>query len=319
MKRARVLLLPLLAAAPSVGGQAVMEGVMMRDRERLAIAVRKPGGDILLDVRPWFSLTAAKWLRRPLVRGFPILLETLVNGIKALNFSAKVAVEEDEESGDIGPWAMGLTLAASIGFALLLFVVTPHLFSLGMKALGLSGGVEALSFHVWDGLFKMLLFVGYIVAISYLPDIRRVFQYHGAEHKVIWAFEQGAELSPAGARGFSRLHPRCGTAFLLFVLAISIVLYAFLVPWLLTFYVPQTAWIKQAYIVGLKLGLMVPVSCLAYEVIKLAGRFHTNIVCRMLSAPGLFMQMLTTKEPDDRQLEVALAALHGAVERQPAV
>ena len=105
---------------------------------------------------------------------------------------------------------------------------------------------------------------------------------------------------------------------MLFVLAISIVLYTFLVPWLLTFYAPETAWIKQAYIVGVKLGLMVPVSSLAYEIIKLAGRFHTNFVCRMLSAPGLFMQMLTTKEPDDRQIEVALAALRGAVERQTA-
>jgi uncharacterized protein YqhQ len=206
MKRSTLLLLPLLAASPSVGGQAVMEGVMMRDRERLAIAVRKPGGDILLDVRDWFTLSAAKWLKKPLVRGFPILLETLVNGIKALNYSAQVAVEEEE--GEIGPWAMGLTLAASIGFALLLFVVVPHLFSLGMKGLGLSGGVEALSFHVWDGLFKMLLFLGYIVAISFLPDIRRVFEYHGAEHKVIWAFEEGAPLTPAGARGFPRLHPR---------------------------------------------------------------------------------------------------------------
>jgi len=315
MKRARFLL-PLLFAAPTVGGQAVMEGVMMRDRERLAIAVRKPGGDILLDVRPWFSLTAAKLLKKPLLRGFPILLETLVNGIKALNFSAQVAVEEDE--GEIGPWAMGLTLAASIGFALLLFVVTPHLFSLGMKAAGLSGGVEALSFHVWDGLFKMALFLGYILAISYLPDVRRVFEYHGAEHKVIWAYEQGAELSAAGARGFSRLHPRCGTAFLLFVLAISIALYAFLVPWLLTFYAPETGWVKQAYIVALKLVLMVPVSALAYEVIKVAGKFHTNIACRLISAPGLFMQLLTTKEPDDRQIEVALAALRGAVERQSA-
>jgi uncharacterized protein YqhQ len=312
MKRATLLLLPLLAASPSVGGQAVMEGVMMRDRERLAIAVRKPGGDILLDVRAWFSLTAAAWLRKPLVRGFPVLLETLVNGIKALNFSAQVAVEEEE--GEIGPLAMGLTLAASIGFALLLFVVAPHLFSLGMKAAGLSGGVEDLSFHVWDGFFKMVLFLGYILAISFLPDIRRVFEYHGAEHKVIWAFEQGAALTPEGARGFSRLHPRCGTAFLLFVLTISIVLYAFLVPWLLTFYVPATPWIKQAYIVALKLGLMVPVSSLAYEVIKLAGRFHTNIACRLLSAPGLFLQMLTTREPDDRQIEVALAALRGAVE-----
>lgn len=214
--------------------------------------------------------------------------------------------------------AMGLTLAASIGFALLLFVVTPHLFSLGMKAAGFSGGVEALSFHIWDGFFKMVLFVGYIAAISYLPDVRRVFQYHGAEHKVIWAYEQGAPLTPAGARDFSRLHPRCGTAFLLFVLAISIVLYAFLVPWLLTFYAPATTWIKQAYIVAMKLVLMVPVSAVAYEVIKIAGKFRTNVVCRLISAPGLFMQLLTTKEPDDRQLEVALAALRGAVERQPA-
>lgn len=316
MKRSSLLLLPLLAAAPSVGGQAVMEGVMMRDRERLAIAVRRPGGDILLDVRAWFCLTAAKWLKKPFVRGFPILLETLVNGIKALNYSAQVAMEEEE--GEIGPWAMGLTLAASIGFALLLFVVVPHLFSLGMKAAGLSGGVEALSFHVWDGLFKLVLFLGYILAISFLPDIRRVFEYHGAEHKVIWAYEEGAPLTPEGARNYPRLHPRCGTAFLLFVLTISIVLYAFLVPALLPLYAPATPWIKQAYIVVLKLVLMVPVSCLAYEVIKLAGRFHTNFACRLLSAPGLFLQLLTTKEPDDRQLEVALAALRGAVEGQTA-
>lgn len=310
-------LLPLLIASPTVGGQAVMEGVMMRDRERLAIAVRKPGGGILLDVRPWFSLTASRWLKKPLLRGFPVLLETLVNGIKALNYSAQVALEDDEDGVEMGPWAMGLTLAASIGFALLLFVVTPHLFSLGMRGMGLSGGVEDLSFHVWDGLFKMLLFLGYVAAISYLPDIRRVFQYHGAEHKVIWAYEQGAPLTPEGARGFSRLHPRCGTAFLLFVLAISIVLYAFLVPWLLTFYVPENGVLKQAYIVALKLVLMVPVSALAYEVIKLAGKFHTNIVCRLISAPGLFMQMLTTKEPDDAQIEVALAALDGAVAERP--
>jgi len=188
-----------------------------------------------------------------------------------------------------------------------------------MKAVGLSGGVEDLSFHVWDGLFKIVVFLGYIVAISYLPDVRRVFEYHGAEHKVIWAFEEGGALTPATARRFPRLHPRCGTAFLLFVLVISIVLYAFLVPWLLPFYAPATPWLRQAYIVTLKLGLMVPVSSLAYEVIKLAGRYHTNIACRVLSAPGLFMQLLTTKEPDDQQLEVALAALRGAVERQPAV
>jgi len=301
----------LLAASHSVGGQAVMEGVMIRSKDRLAIAVRKPDGTIEVQTRPWFSMTGRAWLRKPFIRGFPVLLETLVNGVSALNYSAQKALEEEET--ELKPWAMALTLAMSIGFALLLFVVVPHLFSLGMKAWGLSGDVEKLSFHAWDGLFKLLVFLGYIVAISFVPDIRRVFQYHGAEHKVIWAYENGVDLSPGSARGFSRLHPRCGTAFLLFVLAVSIALYAFLVPFLLTWYVPDGAVLKQTYIVVLKLFLMIPVSCLAFEIIKFAGKFHENLFCKALSGPGLFMQMLTTHEPDDSQIEVAIAALKGAL------
>jgi len=301
----------LIAATHSVGGQAVMEGVMIRSKDRLAIAVRKPDGTIEVQTRPWFSLTGNKWLRKPFVRGFPVLLETLVNGVSALNFSAQKALEEDE--AELKPWALVMTMAASIGFALLLFVVVPHLFSLGMKAWGLSGDVEKLSFHAWDGLFKLLVFIGYIVAISFVPDIRRVFQYHGAEHKAIWAYESGAALSPEGARSYSRLHPRCGTAFLLFVLAVSIALYAFLVPLILTWYVPQGAVLKQVYIVVLKLFLMVPVSCVAFEMIKFAGKFHENLFCKALSGPGLFMQLLTTHEPDDSQIEVAIAALKGAL------
>ncbi len=288
-----------------------MEGVMIRSKDRLAIAVRKPDGTIEVQTRPWFSLTGSKWLRKPFIRGFPVLLETLVNGVSALNFSAQKALEEDE--AELKPWALVLTMAASIGFALALFVVVPHLFSLLMKAWGLSGDVEKLSFHAWDGLFKLLVFIGYIVAISFVPDIRRVFQYHGAEHKAIWAYESGAALSPDAARGYSRLHPRCGTAFLLFVLAVSIALYAFLVPLLLTWYAPEGAVVKQVYIVVLKLFLMVPVSCVAFEMIKFAGKFHENIFCRALSGPGLFMQLLTTHEPDDSQIEVAIAALKGAL------
>ena len=237
--------------------------------------------------------------------------------IKALNFSA-IATGEAEAGTEIKGWHLTVTLIVAVGFALGIFVVVPHLLSLAVAWLNLAGGAESISFHAWDGLFKFLVFIAYIAAIALLPDIRRVFQYHGAEHKVIWAYEQGAPLTPEGARGFSRLHPRCGTAFLLFVLAISIVLYAFLVPWLMTFYVPDNSVLKQAYIVVMKLVLMVPVSALAYEVIKLAGKFHTNFVCRLISAPGLFMQMLTTKEPDDAQIEVALAALDGAVARRPA-
>lgn len=304
-----------LAARTSVGGQAVIEGVMMRARDRLAIAVRKPDGTIKVEARPWFSLTDAPILKKPFLRGFPVLLETLVNGIKALNYSAGEALEEDDQDAGkpLSSWQIVLTMGVAIGAALLLFVVLPHFFSMVMKWWGLGGEVDDLSFHAWDGLFKLLMFLGYIVAISFVPDIRRVFQYHGAEHKSIWSYETDGALTPAAARGFSRLHPRCGTAFLLFVLAVSIALFAVLVPWLLTFYSPANYWLKHGYIVGMKLLLMVPVSCLAYELIKFAGRFHENILCKALCWPGLAMQVLTTKEPDDSQLEVAIAALKCAL------
>lgn len=200
-----------------------MEGVMMRNGDRLAIAMRRPDGEIVAESRPWFSLTRSAWLKRPFVRGFPILVETLVNGIKALNRSAEQAVE-GETGEELKPWQLAATLAVSVAMALGLFVVVPHLFSIGMKLLGLGGDVEGLSFHMWDGFFKFAVFIGYIVAISFVPDIRRVFQYHGAEHKVIRAFEAAGDVTPDTAMHHSRLHPRCGTTFLLFVLSISIIL-----------------------------------------------------------------------------------------------
>lgn len=312
----RRALIPFLSASTTVGGQAVIEGVMMRAKNRLAIAVRKPDGEILVEVRPWFSLTSAAILRKPMLRGFPVLLETLVNGIKALNFSAMQAVEEDEGEGELTPWHLVLTMIVALSVALGLFVVLPHFLSVAMQWLDLSGDVETLSFNAWDGAFKMLLFVGYIGAISFVPDIRRVFQYHGAEHKVIWAFESGREVTVAEARGNSRLHPRCGTSFLLFVLAVSILLYTALVPWLLTFYKPQMFILKHLYIVGMKLLFMVPISCIAYEIIRFAGKFSSNVLCRMLCWPGLVLQMMTTKEPDDSQIEVAMAALKCAVSEE---
>nr|WP_241667348.1 DUF1385 domain-containing protein [Pseudodesulfovibrio senegalensis] len=307
----------LFAAAPqAVGGQAVIEGVMMRARNSLAIAVRKPDGEISVEVRPWFTFSSWKLFRKPFLRGFPVLMETMVNGIKALNYSASVAVEEDEEAGELTNFHLFLTLLFAVAAALGLFVVLPHFISVCMEWLGYGGDVESLSFHVWDGVFKMVVFIGYIAAISLIPDIRRVFQYHGAEHKVIWTYEEGRDLAPASARGYSRLHPRCGTAFLLFVLAVSILLYAFLVPWLLTFYSPEQFVFKHLYIVAVKLLLMVPVSNVAYELIKFSGKFNKNILCKALCWPGLMMQMLTTKEPDDEQIEVAIAALQCAVQAE---
>lgn len=312
----KIPLIPFLAANSTVGGQAVIEGVMMRSKNRLAIAVRKPDGEIVVELRPWFSLTDAAILRKPMLRGFPVLLETLVNGIKALNFSAMQAVEEDESCGELTPWHLVMTMIVALGVALGLFVVLPHFLSVGMQWLGLSGDVETLSFNAWDGAFKMLMFVGYIGAISFVPDIRRVFQYHGAEHKVIWAFESGKEVTVAAARSNSRLHPRCGTSFLLFVLAVSILLYTALVPWLLTFYKPEVFLLKHLYIVAVKLLFMIPISCIAYELIRLAGKFSSNVLCRMLCWPGLVLQMMTTKEPDDSQIEVAMAALKCAVSEE---
>jgi uncharacterized protein YqhQ len=294
----------------SIGGQAVLEGVMMRFQDRLAIAVRRPDGEIVVHLRPWFNLTRWWPLRLPVLRGFPILLETMINGIKALNYSAQQATEEEEE---LSPRAMALTMASAIAIAMVVFVGLPHFFSVGMEKLGLGGGVEALSFHLWDGLFRMLLFVGYILAISFLPDIHRVFQYHGAEHKVIHAYEETQNLSIDKIMGFSRLHPRCGTAFMLFVLSVSIVLYAFLVPLVLLLWEPGHFFLRHGYILVVKLLLMIPISGISYELIKLSGKLKSTIVCWILCAPGLLLQMLTTKEPDERQIEVAIAALKGAV------
>ncbi|MFH1913080.1 MAG: DUF1385 domain-containing protein [Pseudomonadota bacterium] len=309
----KILGLLALAAPQAVGGQAVIEGVMMRAKNTLAIAIRKSDGTITTEVRPWFTLVRHPWLKKPFLRGFPVLMETMVNGIKALNYSAVQAADDDDEEGELTTWHLVLTMVLALGAALGLFVVLPHFLSVGMEYLGLAGDVDSLSFHLWDGLIKMLIFVGYILAISYIPDIRRVFQYHGAEHKVIWTWEQGGKLSPDSTRIHSRLHPRCGTAFLLFVLVVSILLYAVLVPYLLLFYSPEHFFAKHLYIVAMKLFLMIPVSCVAYEMIKFAGKYSGNVLCKMMCWPGMMLQLLTTKEPDDSQIEVAIAALRCAV------
>lgn len=295
---------------PTVGGQAVIEGIMMRYKDHYALALRHADGSISAQRMPWFSLTHGI-LKLPYLRGFPTLVETLVNGIKSLNRSAMMAAEGEGE--DIKGWQLVLTLCVAVGMAMLLFVVVPHLFSLGMKWLGLGGDVEGLSFHLWDGLFKFVIFIGYILAISLVPDIQRVFRYHGAEHKVIRAFESGGPVSVDSARGYSRLHPRCGTTFLLFVLSIAIILHTITVPLLLLFWTPSGAVVKHLGIVLFKLALMVPISALAYECIRYAARLGDSLLGKMLRAPGMFLQLLTTWEPDNSQLEIGIVALAAAL------
>ena len=297
----------------AVGGQAVMEGVMMRNGKQLAIAVRKPDEEVVTTVLPWRVLMNAPWAKKPWLRGFPVLLETMVNGIRALNLSASLAAEAEGEP--IKPWQMVLTMAVALGLALLLFVVVPHLLTLGLGYFSLAGAVEGFSFHLWDGLLKMVIFLGYILAISRLPEIRRVFAYHGAEHKAISAYEQGENpVTPQSAARYSRLHPRCGTAFLLFVLCISIVLHTITVPALLAVWAPTSPIIKHSVVLVFKLLLMAPISAVAYEAIRYAARIHTPLVGTLLRGPGMLLQKLTTREPDTQQLEVALAALKEALQ-----
>lgn len=307
--------LALLAPAPLVGGQAVMEGVMMRNGDVYALAVRTPDGNISVERRPWFSLTRSAWLKKPFLRGFPTLIETLVNGIKALNLSAERTTEGTRE--EIKGWQLAVTLVASLLFAVGLFVVVPHLLSVAMNWLGFGGDVDGISFHIWDGLFKFLLFIGYIVGISMLPDIRRVFCYHGAEHKTIHAYESGDTVTPEAAIRFSRLHPRCGTTFLLFVMSIAILLHTILVPLLLLVWTPEHAVAKHLFTIAFKLLLMVPISALSYELIRYAARLGDGFWGRVLRAPGMFLQLLTTREPELDQVEVAVASLAAAVGQNP--
>jgi uncharacterized protein YqhQ len=300
------------AESLAVGGQAVMEGVMMRNGGRLSLAVRKQDQRIVALNLPWFTLFKGDFARRPGIRGFPLLIETMINGIKTLNLSAELAVESEETS--LKPWQTAMALIAAIALALLLFVVVPHMLTVGLGFLSLSDGVEGLSFHLWDGLLKFSIFIGYIASISCLPDIRRVFAYHGAEHKSIAAYEQGENpLDASSAAKYSRLHPRCGTTFLLFVLSISIVLHAIAVPTLMLAWQPDNAVLKHTVIIIFKLLLMAPISALAYEAIRSAARIKNPLLGAALRGPGLLLQTLTTREPEPGQLEVALVALREAV------
>lgn len=300
----------------SIGGQAVMEGIMLRFRDCLSIAVRTPQGDIVVEKRKWWSLSKKAWTKKPILRGFFILLETLVNGIKALNFSAQKAfVGEDEK--ELSSLELFLSLSMAIGFALLLFVFLPHFISILLNKINLSGNLNSFSFHFWDGLAKLIIFILYILAISFIPDIKRVFQYHGAEHKTIHAFENNLELTYQNIKKFSRLHPRCGTSFLLFVLAISILSFTILVPLFFKIVPVDNFWLKHFLAILVKIILMIPISGLSYELIKIAGKKENSWWCKLICLPGLFFQLLTTKEPDEKQIEVAIYALNKLLEENP--
>ena len=296
----------LVSATQAVGGQAVIEGVMMRAKNDIAIAVRRSDGTIITSSRVWYKLTKNPLLQKPFIRGFFALVESMVNGIIALQFSSNEQLNEDEK---FGKKEIILSMVLAFSFSLGIFVGVPHLLSIVMGATALSGDATSLSFHLWAGIFKISLFILYVVLISRMKDIYRVFQYHGAEHKVIWAYEKGKELTVAEIQKESTLHPRCGTAFLLFVLIISVTTFTLVIPLFLEAVPMENPILRHSVLLVFKIVLMVPISAMAYEVIKFSGRHYKSLWCRIFSYPGLLMQKLTTREPEDAQVEVALTAL----------
>lgn len=296
-----------------VGGQAVLEGVMMRTPRAWAVAVRRPDGEIVVK-----GEKAPRWSERypflawPFLRGTAVLIQSLVLGIRALNWSAEVGMEaENKESGKkpgSGKAAAAGTLVFSLLMGVAFFVLLPYWLSglITVKALG--GGNMGDSIHrnwvffnLVDGVIRLAFFLGYIVLISFLKDIRRVFQYHGAEHKVVHLWEAKGALTVEGARPYTTLHPRCGTSFLLFVMAVSILVFTvFKFDW----------WVWK---VATRVVLLPLVTGISYELVRLSARFPRNILFRSAMAPGLALQRITTRPPSDDMLEVALRALEASL------
>jgi uncharacterized protein YqhQ len=297
-----------------VGGQAVIEGIMMRAPKTFTVVVRKPDGELSVREDRWYS-PMEKWpfLKKPLLRGCITLYEAMFNGIQALTYSAQEAMGEEEEK--LSPLALAGTIAFAFAGAIVLFVVIPHLATLGVGALaGTDLGVRSVWFHLIDGVIKVSIFVAYILLISLMKEIRRVFQYHGAEHKSIHAYEHGEELTVENARKHPTLHNRCGTAFLLMVLVFSIFMFSAVFPFLPKDLLGNKI-VTNLFYIAVKICLLMPIAGCSYEIIRLGTKWN-NPILNLLLLPGLWLQKLTTREPSDDQLEVALVALRTTLERE---
>lgn len=307
----------------SIGGQAVMEGVMMRGPHKTVVAVRKPDGEIEKKLEDNGTKKRNKILRMPIIRGCINFVESLVIGIKALMYSASFVdlEEEEEESSKFDKWleeklgdklkdvVIYFAVFVSIIFSVGLFMLLPAFLTKGIEMIGdkitvIKPITETHVFtSLFEGIIRMLIFLGYMILVSQMNDIKRVFEYHGAEHKTIACYEAGEELTVENVRKHTRFHPRCGTSFLVFVMIISILLFA-----LLPRFDGMSGIASTLLRLLTRLALMPVVAGISYEVIKWAGRSDAKIV-QLLSKPGLWMQKLSTREPDDSQIEVAIESI----------
>ncbi len=276
------------------GGQAVVEGVMMRGQKAMVTVVRRPNGELAIDTR-MLSAIYTGWLRKtPLVRGVIVLAEALVLGIKSLLYSANVSLEEEEE--EVSGGLVWLMMGVALLVAVVLFFLAPLFLT---KLLNIN---SPLIFSLVDGVFRVVIFIAYLKVMTLIPDIKRVFAYHGAEHMVVNAYEADVPLEVEAVKKYSTAHVRCGTSFLFVVLIIAVVVFALV-------------GLHSLWLMVLSRIVLIPVIAgLGYEVIYFGARHIHNGLVRALLAPGLWLQALTTSQPDDSQLEVALSALKRVVE-----
>jgi uncharacterized protein YqhQ len=295
------------ACPTKVGGQAVLEGIMMKGEDRTAVVVRKPGGK--LHIKTELLKKAGAWKKVPIVRGVLIFVDSLVTGTRTLLYSAEVLEDsedgQEEQKDKLTQWlekhfgekgALNVILYFSVFLAILftvgIFIIAPTAVVSVFKYLT----TNEVALNLIEGVFRIAMFVIYIALISKMKDIQTVFQFHGAEHKCIHCFENGLELTPENCKPFETLHPRCGTSFLMFVMVISLLLFSLL------------GWPNLLWRVASRLLLVPVIAGLSYELLRWAGRSDSLLV-KILSVPGLLLQKLTTKEPDEKQLEVAIAAM----------
>jgi len=276
------------------GGQAVIEGVMMRGEKATVTVVRRPNGELAMETQPLSPIYSGRLRKAPFIRGIFVLIEALVLGIKTLMYSARVSLEEEEE--ELSGWSVWLMIAASLSFAVVLFFLAPlfltKLFSID----------SPIIFNLIEGVIRVAIFILFLRVISLMPDIKRVFSYHGAEHMAVNAYEDGVPLEMEPARRYGTAHRRCGTSFLFAVLIIAIIVFALV-------------GLPSLWLMVLSRIVLVPVIAgIGYEVTYFGANHSKSKPVRAILAPGMWLQSLSTRQPDDSQLEVALAALSKAVE-----
>ncbi len=294
----------------NIGGQAVMEGVMMKSSTFMSTSVRKKDGKIVTKnekLKPHKNTFINKISKAPFIRGVFNLIEILIIGIRTLIWSANISLEEEEEQ--ITNKEIFWLLFTSLGLAVLLFVALPY-FATGF--LGINETKSPILFNLVDGMIKILLFVTYIAVISLMPDIKRLFQYHGAEHKSVHCYEHGLPLTIANVKKFTTKHPRCGTSFMMIVLIVSIFVFTLLPVLAKAFYVDFTALngiVQKLILFPIRILFIPIIAGISYEILKFGAKYDKNPIMKVLVLPGVLVQYLSTKEPDNKQIEVAIKSL----------